>query len=204
MNKKILIGAIIIFLLGLLAGYKFKGSSAENSNIFRGELGTSESELGEALYKHHSLSMQTAKFVFENQNDVIPSASDELDNMSEDVGDAVGKIYGSDKASAASDLWKQQGTLIVNYATSVKSKDDAGVNQANSDFKKLNSRIAEFFSSANSNLSKEDIVKKLNDYDTKLKSTFNEYANKNYSVSFASEADTYNALLDVAKAIKQK
>ena len=206
MYKKLIIFLLAAGLLGgsFFLGYKFKDNETKNGGAHQFGLGDSETELGMALYQHHSLAIQSARLVFEDKNDVSVPAIDELKKTSREVGNAIGRMYGEDKADQADRLWERQATIIINYATSIKSADDKGIEQAEKDLDGLNVEITDFFAKANSGIEKEELAKALKEYADQVKASFKAYIDKNYQTSFEDESATYKKLLALSRQIKNQ
>ena len=96
-----------------------------------------------------------------------PSASSALDRLmrnQEDLGSAIAPYYGSAAGTGLTDLLKEHISIAGEVVGAAKSKDDAKLQDADGRWHRNAEEIATFLSVANSNWSRADLVRMLNEH----------------------------------------
>ncbi|MGH2706439.1 MAG: hypothetical protein ACRDJ4_15530 [Actinomycetota bacterium] len=89
------------------------------------------------------------------------AATQALDANTQDLGKAIGSVYGDDAEKAFLPLWRKHIEFFVNYTVAGAKGDAAGQTKAKSDLDGYRSDFGAFLAGANPNLTKQAVANEL-------------------------------------------
>lgn len=104
--------------------------------------------------EHVYLAGAALSAVVAGRNAEVDVASNAVDKNTQDLGDAVGSVYGSDAEQAFLKLWRAHIGFFADYAKAAKAGDQAGKQKAMQDLAGYQQGIDDLLTGANPNLPK--------------------------------------------------
>jgi hypothetical protein len=200
--KRLLIGSAVFLVIASLSSVQAEGS------LLQAGSSTAMSPSAIAL-KHDMRKLWTDHVVWTRDYIVAavgdhPSAqaaANRLMRNQEDIGNAVGKIYGAAAGQQLTTLLKEHITVAVDLITAAKAGDKAGQQAADAKWQQNGTAIADFLSKANPHWPRATLVELMKGH---LTTTTNEVVarlNKNWDEDVRAFDEVYRHILMMSDAL---
>jgi hypothetical protein len=123
--------------------------------------------------------------------DDLNAAVDALASNSEDLGAAIGEIYGAEARTGFDTLWQRHTTLYLDYVGAVANDDVAAAEQALAGLGQYRSDFSEFLSQANPFLDADQLNALLAAHTNHLVAQVEAYADGEYESAYGALREAY-------------
>jgi hypothetical protein len=200
--KRLLIGSVLAVVIASL--------SLVQANDSPPQTGSSVAMSPSAIALKHDMRKLWTEHVVWTRDYIIAAAGDHASAQSaaarlmrnqEDIGNAIGKIYGAPAGQQLTTLLKEHITIAVDLIKAAKAGDKAGQTAADAKWQQNGTAIADFLSKANPHLPKATLVELMKGH---LSTTTNEVVarlNKKWDDDVRAFDEVYRHILMMSDAL---
>jgi hypothetical protein len=143
------------------------------------------------LLGEHTYLAATAMRARLTDTDDLEAAVDALDANSEELGAAIGEIYGAQARTAFDTLWQRHTALYLEYVGAVADDDADSAEQALDGLGEYRSDFGQFLSDANPFLDADDLEALLEAHTDHLVMQVEAYADEDFAAAYDSLREAY-------------
>jgi hypothetical protein len=151
--------------------------------------------------QHVDLASAATRAGFDGRAEDFAAAAKSLDNNSVAISKSIGSVYGAEAEKQFLAVWRSHIGFFVDYTTSAKKGDKAGMDKAVSNLMGYVEASSDFLSKANPNLSKDVLKKSITEHVLQLKGAVDAYGAGDINKSYAEQEMAYMHMGELAHTL---